>query len=160
MQIIKLQSSDGGILEADIEVAKCSVTIKEMIEGLGLSEGEQDVVVPLPNVKLATLKKVFEFITYHKDDPTPEPEEEDEYEIYREKPSDDICQWDRDFLNVDREELFQLLLAANYLIIRGLVEVSCKTVANMIKGKSPNEIRKVFGKPPLANREQDGSADY
>ena len=34
--------------------------------------------------------------------------------------------------------------AANYLDIKALLDVGCKTVANMIKGKSPDEIRKTF----------------
>ena len=34
--------------------------------------------------------------------------------------------------------------AANYLDIKGLLDVTCKTVANMIKGKSPDEIRRTF----------------
>lgn len=37
-----------------------------------------------------------------------------------------------------------LLQAANYLDIKGLLDVTCKTVANMIKGKTPEEIRKTF----------------
>jgi len=37
-----------------------------------------------------------------------------------------------------------LLQAANYLDIKPLLDVGCKTVANMIKGKSPEEIRKTF----------------
>jgi len=48
--------------------------------------------------------------------------------------------------NVDTEALNSetLLQAANYLDIKGLLDVTCKTVANMIKGKTPEEIRKTF----------------
>ncbi|RVX03249.1 SKP1-like protein 11 [Vitis vinifera] len=36
------------------------------------------------------------------------------------------------------------VLAANYLNIKSLLDLTCQTVADMIKGKTPEEIRKTF----------------
>lgn len=50
----------------------------------------------------------------------------------------------RQNIDVEALNLKTLLQAANYLDIKGLLDVTCKTVANMIKGKTPEEIRKTF----------------
>ncbi|XP_036717267.1 S-phase kinase-associated protein 1-like [Balaenoptera musculus] len=133
---IKLQSSDGEIFEVAVEIAKQSVTIKTTLEDLGMDD-EGDDPVPLPNVHAAILKKVTQRCTHHKVDPPPEDDEN------KEKRTDDIPAWDQEFLKVDQGALFELILAANYLDIKGLLDVTCKTVANMIKGKT-EEIRKTF----------------
>ncbi|AES62449.1 SKP1-like protein 1 [Medicago truncatula] len=62
-----------------------------------------------------------------------------------EKPSeDDLKNWDAEFVKVDQATLFDLILAANYLDIKGLLDLTCQIVADMIKGKTPEEIRKTF----------------
>lgn len=38
----------------------------------------------------------------------------------------------------------QIFQAANYLNIKSLLDLTCQTVADMIKGKTPEEIRKTF----------------
>merc|ERR1712178_193565 len=49
--------------------------------------------------------------------------------------------WDKEFVKVDDETLFNLIPAANYLDIKSLLDLTCKTVADEIKGKTPEEIR-------------------
>ena len=94
MPNIKLQSSDGEVFEVDVDIAKCSVTIKTMLEDLGMDEDEEEVV-PLPNVNSAILRKVIQWATFHKDDPPPPEDDEN-----KEKRTDDISSWDADFLKV------------------------------------------------------------
>ena len=93
----------------------------------------------MPNVNATILKKVISWCTHHKDD-LPPPEDDEN----REKVTDEISTWDMEFLKVDQGTLFQLILAANYLDIKGLRNVTCQTIANMIKSKTPEEIRKTF----------------
>ena len=139
MPNIQLQSSDGEIFKVDVEIAKQSVTIKTMLEDFGMDDAGEEEVVPLPNANAAILKKVIQWAQYHKDDPPPPEDDEN-----KEKRTDDISSWDSDFLKVDQGTLFELILAANYLDIKGLLDVTCKTVANMIKGKTPEESGKTF----------------
>ena len=105
---------------------------------LGVEEEDEDPI-PLPNVNGAIMRKVIEWASHHRGD-APPPEDED----FKDKKLEEIDAWDQEFLKVDQGTLFELILAANYLDIKGLLDVTCKTVANMIKGKTPEEIRKTF----------------
>lgn len=138
MPQIKLRSSDSEIFEVDVEIAKMSETIKTLLEDSCLDDDDEEPI-PLPDVNAAILRKVIEWSIHHKDDPPPAADEEN-----REKRTEDIEPYDQEFLKVDQGTLFELILAANYLDIKGLLDVTCKTVANMIKGKTPEEIRKTF----------------
>ena len=55
-----------------------------------------------------------------------------------------VDQWHADFVNVDQEMLFEIVMAANYLDIKPLLELSCAKTASLIKGKSVQEIRQFF----------------
>ncbi|KAM5546846.1 SKP1-like protein 1A [Rosa sericea] len=126
---ITLKSSDGESFEVEEAVALESQTIKHMIEDDCADNG-----IPLPNVTSKILAKVIEYCKKHVDAAKPDEKvTEDELKI-----------WDQDFVKVDQATLFDLILAANYLNIKNLLDLTCQTVADMIKGKTPEEIRKTF----------------
>jgi len=136
MSEIKLLSSDQATITVEKSVAERSILIKNMLEDVG----EVTEAIPIPNVNENVLKKVIEWCEHNKGDP---PAQADDDSDSRKK-SSDIDEWDQKFMQVDQEMLFEIILAANYLDIKPLLDVGCKTVANMIKGKSPEEIRKTF----------------
>jgi len=135
---LSLQSNDDEVIAVDRDIAERSVLIKNMLSDLG-DEGITEAI-PIPNVNGPVLKKVIEWCTHHRSDPPASAEEDSDSR----KKTTDIDEWDQKFMQVDQEMLFEIILAANYLDIKALLDVGCKTVANMIKGKSPEEIRKTF----------------
>ena len=67
MPSIYLQSSDAENFKVDVNAASKSITIKTMLEDIGLEGDNDEIPVPLPNVDGKTLKKVIEWCTKHKD---------------------------------------------------------------------------------------------
>jgi len=124
---VKLISAEGTELEVDLETAQMSVLIKSMIDDSGPEED-----IPLPNVKKSILEKVIEFCQHLKEQPLQEIEKPLKTNNLREI----VAPWYAEFVEVEQEMLFEIVLAANYLDIKQLLELSCAKVASMIKGKS------------------------
>mmetsp|Transcript_4909 Transcript_4909/g.17815 ORF Transcript_4909/g.17815 Transcript_4909/m.17815 type:complete len:152 (+) Transcript_4909:2544-2999(+) len=124
---ITLRSSDDETFEVEEEVAFLSETIRSIIE-----DTENDAAVPLPNVSAKILSKVIEFSKFQV-----KAKKENESEAK-------IKEFNNEFVKVDQATLFEIILAANYLNMKGLLDLTCMTVANMMKGKTPEEIRKTF----------------
>ena len=136
-----------------------SQTIKHMIEDDCADNG-----IPLPNVTSKILSKIIEYCKKHVEAPKSDDRSA--------SVDDELKSWDADFVKVDQATLFDLILvslpfpgllrdiefhnfnlylkvfsflkAANYLNIKSLLDLTCRTVADMIKGKTPEEIRKTF----------------
>ncbi|KAL6869532.1 E3 ubiquitin ligase complex SCF subunit scon-3 [Amphichorda felina] len=139
-QKIWLQSSDQATIEVDRTVVERSMLIKNLLEDLGADNITATNPIPVQNVNEAVLRKVIEWCEHHRNDPMQSQDDESDAR----KKTTEIEEWDQKFMQVDQEMLFEIILAANYLDIKPLLDVGCKTVANMIKGKSPEEIRKTF----------------
>lgn len=136
---ITLKTNDGAEMTVPLDVAKRSILLTNLIDDLGLDVAST-APVPLPNVTEPVLQKIIEWCEHHRNDPLPTADDDNESR----KKTTDIDEWDQKYMQVDQEMLFEIILAANYMDIKALLDVGCKTVANMIKGKSPEEIRKTF----------------
>ncbi|KAL9819813.1 putative S-phase kinase-associated protein [Arabidopsis thaliana] len=126
-KMIVLMSSDGQSFEVEEAVAIQSQTIAHMVEDDCVADG-----IPLANVESKILVKVIEYCKkHHVDEANPISEE-------------DLNKWDEKFMDLEQSTIFELILAANYLNIKSLLDLTCQTVADMIKGKTPEEIRSTF----------------
>lgn len=141
-QTVTIVCTEGDNFTLEVDVANKSKMIRNLIADVGLSELKE---IPLAGVSREVCTKVVEYMTHHKNDP--EPTDDDDP---RQRRTDDITDADKEFTKFAWEEnnlrlLFELILAANYMDVKGLLDLMCKTFANMVKGKNPAQIRAMFG---------------
>ncbi|CAA7048218.1 unnamed protein product [Microthlaspi erraticum] len=115
---IVLKSSDGETFEVEEAVALQSQTISHMVEDDCVENG-----VPLANVTSNILVKVIEYCRKHVpvipdgDGASPSSSEEE------------LKTWDAKFIEeIDQSTLFHLILAANFLNIKGLLDLTCQPI--------------------------------
>jgi S-phase kinase-associated protein 1 len=142
---VKLRSFENNVFEIGLAAAKMSVLVKNMLEALVGDDGEPNYDEPIPltndGVTDEALKKIIEWCEYHWDDPPIDEDFDDE----KDRRNEDLSHWDKNFIEVeDQALLFDIIVAANYMDIKGLVEVGAKHICNKIKGKTCQEVRDIL----------------
>jgi S-phase kinase-associated protein 1 len=56
--------------------------------------------------------------------------------------AENVQEWYAQFVNVEQETLFELILAANYMDIKPLLDLTCATVASMMRGNYSADVDK------------------
>ncbi|KAL3838300.1 hypothetical protein ACJIZ3_022891 [Penstemon smallii] len=123
---ITLKSSSGQDFIISKKAAILSETIKAMVE-----EDDSSSVFPLSVVDSKTLADVVTFLNMRvdcSDDDDKKKTCEEEFIAGKD----------------DFHDLFNLLLAVNYLDVKDLLDIICKKIADMMVGKSPEWVRKAF----------------
>ena len=130
-------SSDGQKFEISAKAAMRSQIIKESIMG----NNKEEIEFNANNIKGDILKKVVEYLEHY--------ENEEPKEIERPLPSlnfqECVDEWDYNFIDLDLSTIFEIILASNYLNIPPLLELSSAKMASIIKGKTIEEVRKLYG---------------
>ncbi|XP_043707818.1 SKP1-like protein 1A [Telopea speciosissima] len=123
-----LKSSDGETFEVDESVVRVSETLKNMIE-----DGCVDDTITLPNVNSKILPKVIEYckkrVTHNGSS---------------KKKKEELQKWEAEYLDIDQQVIYELMLAANYLDINRLLDIEPEKVASMIRGRTREQIWEVF----------------
>jgi S-phase kinase-associated protein 1 len=132
---ITFVSSDGEKFQINEIAARRSQLIKGVIDDF-----PDDPEVPLHNVKSNILEKIIKYLEYYKDN---EPREI-ERPLSSGNFNECVDAWDFQFIDLELDQIFELILSANYMDIKPLMELASAKVASIIKGKTPEEIRKTF----------------
>ena len=140
---IKLISKDGKEFLIEKKYAYVSNLIKTSLE-----HDPSATEVPMPGVKADILTKVVEFMQHHKGVEPPILEKP-----LRSKVLKDLCKdpWDAEYIDKigeDRQSLYDLILAANYMDIKSLLHLGCAKVASLIKGQPLECIKDILAKNP------------
>mmetsp|Transcript_9502 Transcript_9502/g.13679 ORF Transcript_9502/g.13679 Transcript_9502/m.13679 type:complete len:101 (+) Transcript_9502:544-846(+) len=61
------------------------------------------------------------------------------------KIEDLVQQWYADYINIEQTMLFEMVTTANFMDIKPLLDLTCLAVSILIKGKTPEELRRIFG---------------
>lgn len=71
----------------------------------------------------------------------------------------DVCKdvWDADFIDrvsENRQNFYDLILAANYMDMKGLLHLGCAKTAALIKGKPLEKIPEILSKGTKTNEQE------
>jgi S-phase kinase-associated protein 1 len=137
--LVSCDESNSGQKEFTIE--RKSALMCNLVKSI--IEGDSDVKkIEIKKVSQDILKLIVEYLIHHKGK-VPAEIAKPIRSVKMEKIVEDS--WDAEFINKQpKRTIFQIILGANYMDIKSLLHLGCAKIATMIKGKSPEEIKKIL----------------
>ena len=135
-RMIKLKSADKFEFSVEESVVRESEIVRAFIEE---EEFDEDSFIPLPNVKSKPLSKIIEYCKKHQKFRARTAADTDDA-------SNDAKAFDQEFVkDLTDDELLELIMAANYLSVKDLLNLLSNKVADHIANKSVEYVRRFFG---------------
>ena len=162
---IVLKSNDEKEYQVDYDIAVYSITIQNVIAEFKDETSCIDIgAIPLPNVSSFAIENIITWITYHYenndfvkykveketikeciDNPDITTHNHGMYERFQ-RIKRPISEWDQEFFsNFTFDQNVELLLAANYLDIKMMINTISKYIASIWRSKSIQEIKSFHG---------------
>jgi S-phase kinase-associated protein 1 len=135
MEII-LISSDEQRIKVDSKIIEKSYFLKNKI-----GNSNKKIEINLPEINSKTLQKIVNYLIHYKDkEPQQIPKP-----LSTNNLNNVTDEWDINFIkDMDINNIYELINASNYLEIPSLLDLACAYVITLIKGKSIEEMRKLF----------------
>lgn len=135
----KVSTPDGAVFRVQKECLMLSRTLYDCAMNLGYTDDNIEQKDPIPTTKVSAeiFKMVHSYMKHHKGEEYVEPA----------RGGVVIDAWDAEFLKAVGDKLFDLITAADYLDIKGLSAIASQAAANMIRGKTPQEMREIWRLP-------------
>lgn len=135
-ETIKIQSKDLKEFTLTKKAAELSVLLKSTI-----IDFQGEIVVPLSEVDDKTLELVVEYLNHFDGACPPELEKP----LKSAEMKDITDEWSAQFIEkISMENLVDLTVAANFMEIQPLLDLTCARIASMCKDKNEEEIFKTF----------------
>jgi len=149
---LKIVSKD----KKEFDIEKKHAFISTLIK-TSLDTDPSATEVPIPGVASAILVEVIAYMNHHKGVEPPIIEKP-----LRSKVMKDVCKdpFDADFIDrigENRQALYDLILAANYMDIKSLLHLGCAKVASLIKGQPLEKIKDILstGAPASGDKKEE-----
>ena len=142
---ITLVSAEGKPFKVSEEAARLSTVLADMIDN-GCAGGN----IPLPNVTARALVTVIKYCDKHAaakpDSDHCAAEGSSSTTSVTAASEKTLAEWDSKLVDkLTLDALYDLLLASNFLDIKGLLGAASQKVADMIESKTPAQVRTIFG---------------
>ena len=125
---IQLQSKEGDLFGISSDAARFSKFLATTQD-----DGMDGETIPLSNVTKDTLAKVVTYMEYHVVNPPAEIHHPINLNDQRSTLADsNVCEWDCEFLKVEQDVLSELILAAHYLDIKPLLDLTCTQLTKLL----------------------------
>ena len=134
---INLVSKDGKVMAVDKKYASISKLI-----AIALESDQSATDVPV-DVSADVLTLIVNYMNAHRGTEAPIIEKPLKSKIMKEVTNSADAAF-IDSLTDDKQRLYDLILAANYLDIKGLLHLGCAKVASMIKGQPLEKIKEIL----------------
>lgn len=138
-EVISLKSKEG----KEIEVLMRNAMISGVVSS-ALVQNPASTVVSCNTVRTEVLDLVVEYMNHHQGIEPPVVEKPIKSQVMAQNCSDE---WDAKWINKNSQSkqiLYDLVLAANNMDIKGLLHLTCAKIASLIKGQKTEDLKKIL----------------